>query len=175
MSLGASVCWALGWAYYCRFLQGADVGGLSFSAALLVVGSVIMLAALLAWWLLNLDTHATPWQAREDAPEGAVLVALLTLLVLSLVGTGLAYALQFDVVREAGATVSATITYLVPVVSVGLGVAVLGERIAWPQIVGATVGIAAAAVIIGSPRKTRRAMERRDQFHVTNNDGGTFT
>jgi drug/metabolite transporter (DMT)-like permease len=175
MSLGASVCWALGWAYYCRFLQGADVGGLSFSAALLMVGSVIMLAALLAWWLLNLDTHATPWQAREDATEGAVLVPFLAMLVLSLVGTGLGYALQFDVVREAGATVSATITYLVPVVSVGLGVAVLGERIAWPQIVGATVGIAAAAVIIGPPRKTRRSTERRDDFNVTNDDGGAFT
>jgi drug/metabolite transporter (DMT)-like permease len=171
MSLGASVCWALGWAYYSRFLQGAELGGLSFSASLLVVGSVIMLAALLARWLLN--SHATPWLARGDATEGAVWVAFLAMLVLGLVGTGLAYVLQFDVVREAGATVSATITYLVPVVSVGLGIAVLGEHIAWPQIVGATVGIAAAAVIIGPP-PTKANTERRNRFKLTRN-GGTFT
>jgi len=175
MSLGASVCWALGWAYYCRYLQGADVGGLSFSAALLMVGSVIMLAALLAWWLLSLDTHDTPWQAREDATGSAVLESFLAVLVLSLIGTGLAYALQFDVVRDAGPTVGATITYLVPVVSVGLGVAVLGERIAWPQIIGAAVGIGAAAVIIGPPPRKRRPVERRDPMKPPNNNGGTIT
>ena len=37
--------------------------------------------------------------------------------------------LQFDVVRAAGVVVSTTVTYLIPVVSVALGVLVLGEHL----------------------------------------------
>jgi drug/metabolite transporter (DMT)-like permease len=75
--------------------------------------------------------------------------------VLGVVGTGLAYMLQFDVVRGAGATVSTTVTYLIPVVSVVLGVVVLGERLAWPQLLGAAI-VLVSAVVIGLPDRRRR-------------------
>ena len=62
--------------------------------------------------------------------------------------------LQFDVVRGAGATVSTTVTYLIPVVSVVLGVLVLDERLAWPQLLGAGI-VLVSAVVIGLPARRR--------------------
>lgn len=79
---------------------------------------------------------------------------MLAILTLGIVGTGTAYMLQFDVVRAAGATVSTTVTYLIPVVSVVLSVLLLRERLAWPQLVGAAI-VLASAVVIGMPAKRR--------------------
>ncbi|EAX1138053.1 EamA family transporter, partial [Salmonella enterica] len=104
--------------------------GLSMPTALLVVGSVLMVPVLLVWWALHRDTYAAPWSGHADATGGGWVTPLLCVLVLGVVGTGLAYMLQFDVVRGAGATVSTTVTYLIPVVSVVLGVLVLGEHLA---------------------------------------------
>jgi drug/metabolite transporter (DMT)-like permease len=50
--------------------------------------------------------------------------------------------------------VGASITYLVPVVSVALGVGVLGEHVGGPQLVGAAIGVTAVAVI-GLPTRER--------------------
>jgi drug/metabolite transporter (DMT)-like permease len=63
--------------------------------------------------------------------------------------------LQFDVVRGAGVTVSATVTYLIPVVSVALGVLVLGEHLAWPQLVGAAI-VVGSALVSGFPTRPRK-------------------
>jgi drug/metabolite transporter (DMT)-like permease len=79
---------------------------------------------------------------------------VLAVLVLGVVGTGLAYVLQFDVVRDAGPTVGTTVTYLIPVVSVLLGVTLLDEHLAWPQLLGAAI-VLAAAVVIGRPARRR--------------------
>jgi drug/metabolite transporter (DMT)-like permease len=46
------------------------------------------------------------------------------------------------------------VTYLIPVVSVVLGVALLHERLAWPQIVGAGI-VLGSAVVIGLPARAR--------------------
>lgn len=60
--------------------------------------------------------------------------------------------LQFDVVRAAGVVVSTTVTYLIPVVSVLLGVLVLGEHLGTFQILGFAVVLVAAWVINAKPR-----------------------
>ena len=75
---------------------------------------------------------------------GSVLVPLLAVLALGVFGTGIAMSFQYDVVRQAGPTVGSSVTYLILVVSVALGVLVLGERLVWPQFVG-------AAVVLGAP------------------------
>jgi drug/metabolite transporter (DMT)-like permease len=153
MTLVAGASYGLGWTYNRRFLGNADLGGLSMPTALLLVGSVLMVPVLLAWWLAA-DDVATPWSGHPDPAGGGALVPLLCVLALGVVGTGLAYMLQFDVVRGAGATVSTTVTYLIPVVSVVLGVAVLDERLAWPQLVGAGI-VLVSAVVIGLPARRR--------------------
>jgi drug/metabolite transporter (DMT)-like permease len=154
MTLVAGACYGLGWTYNRRFLGDADLGGLSMPTALLLVGSALMVPVLLVWWLFNRDTYAAPWSGHVNVESGGVLLPLLCVLALGVVGTGLAYMLQFDVVRGAGATVSTTVTYLIPVVSVLLGVAVLDEHLAWPQLLGAAI-VLVSAVVIGLPARRR--------------------
>lgn len=154
MTLVAGASYGLGWTYNRRFLGHADLGGLSMPTALLVVGSLLMVPVLLVWWWLHHDTYAAPWSGHVDVAGGGAAWPLLAVLALGLVGTGLAYMLQFDVVRAAGATVSTTVTYLIPVVSVVLGVVVLGEHLAWPQLVGAGI-VLVSAIVIGLPARRR--------------------
>ena len=75
-------------------------------------------------------------------------------------GTGLAYILNYAVVRLAGATTASTVTYLVPIVSTALGIAVLGEELDWNQPVGAAVVLASVAYSEGLIGPRRRALAR---------------
>ncbi len=47
--------------------------------------------------------------------------------MLGIVGTGFAYVLNYQVITRDGATVASTVTYLLPVVAMALGVLVLEE------------------------------------------------
>ena len=156
MTLVAGASYGLGWTYNRRYLGAADLGGLSMPTALLLVGSVLMVPVMLVWWLLTRDVHAAPWSGHTDPGGGGALLPLLCVLALGVVGTGLAYMLQFDVVRGAGATVSTTVTYLIPVVSVLLGVLVLDEHLAWPQLLGAGI-VLVSAVVIGLPARRAKS------------------
>jgi drug/metabolite transporter (DMT)-like permease len=114
-----------------------------------------MVIALTIWWLTQGTrlSLATPWALHANTEGGSALWPLLAVLVLGVVGTGLAMSFQYDVVRAAGPTVGASVTYLIPIVSVALGVLVLGERLQWPQFAGAAI-VLCAAVLIG--RSSRR-------------------
>ena len=72
---------------------------------------------------------------------GSVVLAMLALGVL---GTGLAYVLLYRVVALAGATTASTVTYLIPLVSTTLGIAVLGESLTWNEPLGAALVLAGA-------------------------------
>jgi drug/metabolite transporter (DMT)-like permease len=154
MTLVAGASYGLGWTYVRRNLAKADLGGLAMPTAQLLASSVQIVAVLLLWWALNRDGYAAPWSVRPDATADSALWPLVAVLALGVVGTGLAYMLQFDVVRAAGATVGATVTYLIPVVSVVLGVVLLHERLAWPQVLGAAI-VLGSAVVIGLPARRR--------------------
>ena len=154
MTLVAGASYGLGWTYVRRNLSKADLGGLAMPAAQLLASAAQIVLVLLGWWLLHRDTFAAPWSVRPDASSSSALWPLLAVLALGVVGTGLAYMLQFDVVRAAGATVGTTVTYLIPVVSVVLGVALLHERLAWPQVLGAAI-VLGSAVVIGLPSRRR--------------------
>ena len=120
-------------------------GGPTSSASSVTLVTVV-------WWALQRDHLAAPWTPRPDAPAAAQAsaLALLALAALGVLGTGLAYALQFDVFREVGQQVSSTVTYLIPVVAVLLGVLVLGERLTWAEIAGFVI-VLGSAVVIGLP------------------------
>lgn len=152
MTLLAGASYGAGWTWNRRFLAGADLGGLAMPTATLVVGAVQMVPILTLWWWLNRDEFAMPWSVRPDAAVDVGVLPLVAILALGVVGTGLAYALQFDVVRAAGATVMSTVTYVIPVVSVLLGVLLLDERLSWPQVVGAAV-VVTSALVVGWPSR----------------------
>lgn len=54
---------------------------------------------------------------------------LISILILGLVGTGVAYVLNYQIITSEGATIASTVTYLLPIVAIVLGVLALGEHI----------------------------------------------
>ncbi len=154
ITLVAGASYGVGWTYTRRFLGKADFGGLTLPAAQMLTSAAQMLVALPIWWLSQ-RTHlalAAPWSLHANTSGGSVLGPMLAVLALGVVGTGIAMSFQYDVVRAAGPTVGASVTYLIPVVSVALGVVLLGERLQWPQFVGAAV-VLSAAVLIGRSKR----------------------
>lgn len=156
MVLTASTSYGLGWTYVRRFLRGADPGGLSMPTAQILVATVQMPMLLGLWWWLSPQAGAAPWSLHSP---GEALVPVLAVVVLGVVGTGAAQSMQYDVVRAAGPTVAVSVTYLIPIVSVALGVLVLGETVGPVVLAGAAVVIGASVLIgrtpAGSPRVGR--------------------
>jgi drug/metabolite transporter (DMT)-like permease len=63
--------------------------------------------------------------------------------VLGIVGTGLAYVLNYRIIADDGAVLASTVTYLLPVVAVVLGAVVLGEALTL------RMGAGVAVVLLG--------------------------
>jgi drug/metabolite transporter (DMT)-like permease len=80
---------------------------------------------------------AAPLVASQ--PTQLTLRVTLSILALGVVGTGLAYVWNTNVVAGWGATNASTVTYLTPLVGVALGNLILSERVSWNQPVGALV------------------------------------
>ncbi len=154
MALVAGASYGFGWTWVKRHLSDDDLGGLTMPTAMMSTAVVQMTVVALVWWASKGGELATPFSVRPDADDSSVWPALAAVLVLGVVGTGLAQNLQYDVVRAAGPTVATTVTYLIPVVAVALGVTFLDERLSWPQFLGAGI-VLAAAVVIGSPSRRR--------------------
>ena len=146
---GAS--YGIGWTLNRRLLAGTEVPGLAHPTALMILGFPMALLALLVWSLAEGWSPVAVHGAALTDP-GALWLALLAVVALGAVGTGVAYILQFEVVRAVGPTVSATVTYLIPVVAVTLGVVVLGEQLGIWQLVGAAVVIGAGILVGQRPR-----------------------
>ena len=166
MALLGGACYGVGWTYNRRFLASADLGGLSQPAATLLMGTVLMVPVTLVWGALQPGGLASIWaydRARlgtsqieaGSAGGGWVWLPLGCIILLGVVGTGAAYILQFDVVRGAGPIIGSTITYLIPIVSVLLGVLVLGEALGVWEVVGFAIVLTAAAVINAPGRRVK--------------------
>lgn len=160
----AGASYGLGWTYNRRFLGAADLGGLSQPTALLICGSALMVPILAIWWWVQRAHLPAPWTPLPTAGPADMALGVGAVVVLGVVGTGLAYMLQYDVVRDAGAVVSSTVTYLIPVVSVVLGVLVLGEHLGVFQLLGFVL-VLVAALVIGRPDEGWRSMLRRGTRH----------
>ena len=87
--------------------------------------------------------------------------ARAVLLALGLGGTGLAYVLFWRVMSIAGATVAASVTYVIPVVSTALGVIVLHEGLHWYELVGGAIVLSGVALTQWGAARRRRAARGR--------------
>jgi drug/metabolite transporter (DMT)-like permease len=137
MCFGAAMCYAVAIPYQKRFVAGRAGSGVSIAAAqlLLALAQLAIVAPLLA--------GAPP---LPTALSGRV---LLSVLALGALGTGVAFVLNFRVIRLAGASASASVTYLMPIVATIVGVLVLHERLQWNQPAGALVVLLGVAVSQG--------------------------
>jgi drug/metabolite transporter (DMT)-like permease len=68
---------------------------------------------------------------------------------LGIVGSGIAYVLNFRVIAASDATTASTVTYLTPLVAVVVGAVVLGEHVTWNQPLGGVLVVLGAAVAQG--------------------------
>ena len=134
--LAASVSYAVSYVYMDKFLARRGIGPVVLSACQLGAAAVMLAIALAVTGVRT--PHVT-------------VVSVAAIAVLGVVGTGFAYVLNYQVITSEGATVASTVTYLLPVVAIVLGVVVLSETIT----VSALVGI--ALVLAGVALTRRRA------------------
>jgi drug/metabolite transporter (DMT)-like permease len=142
MCIGAAACYGVAFPYTRRFLSGRPESAVSLTAGQVLAGAA--LAALLL-----------PFAGA--APGGFDARVILAMLGLGALGTGIAYVLNFEVIRKAGATTASAVTYLIPVFSTVFGVLLLGEGVSWNEPLGALVIVAGVAVSQGVslPRMAR--------------------
>lgn len=88
-----------------------------------------------------------------ERPAGGVLVmpgsalGWAAVVWLGLLGTGVAYLLYFRILERWGATRSTLVTYLIPVVAIGLGFLILEERLRPRELLGAVLIIAGVLLV----------------------------
>lgn len=141
----ASASYGVGFGYVRRFLVDSGRSAIALTAGQLIAATVELAG-------IAVLTSATP----NALPVRVVLAVA----ALGIFGTGIAYALQFGIIRVAGSTAASTVTYLVPVVAVALGL-LAGERPIWNEPVGAVV-IGLGAALVGTGRRaTRNRTSRR--------------
>ncbi|MDA0700702.1 MAG: DMT family transporter [bacterium] len=133
-AMGAAVCYGVGFPYMRRHVASIEATGIALS-----FGQILCAAVSLAF--------VAPF--ATSAPATYRLDAILAVCALGALGTGLAYVLQYAVLRAAGTTSASTVTYLIPVVATVAGIAFLGESMSWNEPVGALVVLGGVALSQG--------------------------
>lgn len=131
MALLASLSYPIGWIYVRRTLAGVGYSHISLT------GAQLLLATLQLAFVTPLFT---------TVPTHFPLLPLLAVAALGALGTGLAVLLQYGLVAEVGPTTAQMVTYFIPVIATGAGVALLGEPLSWSTPAGAVVVLAGAAL-----------------------------
>jgi drug/metabolite transporter (DMT)-like permease len=136
--LGAALSYGLGFPYTRKYLAGRSTSIVALATGQLLCGTVELALVL-------------PFVSGLPAvPPAHVLASLLALGVL---GTGIAYILNYGLIRDAGATLASTVTYVVPLFSTIEGALVLGEPLAWYEPIGALIVILGVALSQGRLRR----------------------
>ena len=148
MLLGATLCYGIGNAWSRRRLTGSGISPVALPAVQLALGGLML----------------TPFVLAVPVPAAVEPGAAGALLALGLGGTGAAYVLYWRVLERAGATVTASVTYVIPLVSTTLGVVVLHETLHWYEPVGGVVVLTGVAL-------TQWGMTRRRRPAVPTGEG----
>lgn len=143
--LAASVSYAVSYIYMDRYLARRGIGPVVLSACQLAAAAVMLAIA------LGVSGVQTPHVNAESVAAIAVL---------GIIGTGFAYVLNYQIITSEGATVASTVTYLLPVVAIVLGVLVLGESVTVTTLAGI------ALVLAGVALTRRRAKPANDEHLV---------
>lgn len=130
--LAASASYGVSYVYMGRFLANKGIPPIMLSASQLAAGAALMVLALPFGGLV-----APHWR----------LDAIGSLLILGILGTGLAYVLNYRLIADEGPTVASTTTYLLPLVAVGLGALVVNETVTLPMIAGMVLVLGGVALV----------------------------
>jgi drug/metabolite transporter (DMT)-like permease len=125
--LAATACYGAAFTYLRRFVSPRGIAALPAATLQVSLAAVVALVALAPW-------TATAPVRLSPAVAGSVLA-------LGALGTGIAYVWNTGIVASWGATMASTVTYLIPIVGVVLGVVVLSEPLTWNEPAGAVIVI----------------------------------
>jgi drug/metabolite transporter (DMT)-like permease len=130
----AAASYGVAYVYMRRFLTGRGLPPLALAASQLTVATVLL-------------ALAAPVVARTPITLTGDVVA--SILALGALGTGIAYLLNYRLIADEGATAASTVTYLLPIVAVLLGILALGEPLTWNVVVGTALILAGVALAEG--------------------------
>ncbi len=138
-AIGAAACYGLGFTYARRNLAG--VPPLVAAAGQLTAGT-LLIAPFAVVTSVQHGIHLEPHR-------------IVAVGILGVVGTGLAYVLNYQSIAELGPTRASVVTQLVPVVAVVVGVAFLGEAFHLRLVAGAALTLAGLALLNDRIRRFR--------------------
>lgn len=143
LCMGAAICYGIGFPYARRYLGDRREGPLALTTGQLLCATVQL--GLVTPFFGSMPS-SMPWRV------------IGSILAIGVLGTGLAYILNYSIIRDAGAVTASTVTYLIPIFSILAGVLILGESLSWNEPVGALIIIAGAAL---AQKKFTRSKNKR--------------
>jgi drug/metabolite transporter (DMT)-like permease len=136
----AALSYGISYLYMSRYLIPRNLSPTVLSTSQLIAASVLTVAA------LPFDSAGVP--AWSFGPW-------LALAILGLIGTGLAYVINYALIRTEGPLGASVVTYLVPVASVAFGFLALGETVPLLSLLGV------ATILVGVRLSRRPAPDER--------------
>jgi drug/metabolite transporter (DMT)-like permease len=143
--LGAVTCYGIAFPYSRRHIAGLPDSGVSLATGQVLIGAAVLL----------------PFGVAGGMPGPMSAGPVLGLLGLGALGSGIAFALNYQVIRAAGPSTASTVTYLTPLFAVVVGAIFLGETVTWYEPVGGLVVLFGVAVAQGRIRAAATAIGRR--------------
>lgn len=107
----------------------------------------IALALAMMIWGLVVTGPIVVVTGVTDAPMSAA--PFFAVAALGILGSGIAYVLNFRVVQRSDATTASTVTYFTPLVAVIAGAILLNEHLSWNQPAGGVIVVLGAAIAQG--------------------------
>jgi drug/metabolite transporter (DMT)-like permease len=128
--IGAAASYGLAYIYQARFLTNRGLSPLTLTVAQLVIATGILAVAL-------------PFSGAIHGPEALPTVSVL---ILGIIGTGIALIINFQLIATEGATAASVVTYLVPAIALLLGVLILNEPASLTLPIGGVLILAGVAL-----------------------------
>jgi len=136
--IAAITCYGIAFPFVRRYLTGPSVRE--------PVKPVSMAMGMMIWGLV-ITAPISAFTGVTNAPFQ--LGPFLAVAALGILGSGLAYVLNFKVVIASDATTASTVTYLTPLVAIIVGALLLDEHITWNQPLGGLLIVLGAAIAQG--------------------------
>lgn len=130
----ATICYAITSTYMRKFVTPLKLDAISAVSAQLGIGALTL-------GLITLLISNKPTQFPVDG--------IISILLLGAVGTGIAFAVNFELINRAGAVIGATSAYAMPIVSTIAGVIFINEKLHWYEPIGAIVALTGIAMVQG--------------------------
>lgn len=147
--LAASISYAISYVYMDRFLAHRGVSAIVLSACQLGAAAVMLAIA------LGVSGVQTPNVTAESITAVAIL---------GIIGTGFAYVLNYQIITSEGATIASTVTYLLPIIAIALGILVLSEKITANMLIGIALVLTGVALTRRQHKTPTSSMGQRSML-----------